>query len=484
MTPHREIEPEQFEALLYSRLSEASSPLLLASDLSESELEGSRTMTNARRFLQAMRDEAPVRATKQLGYLSRSFATRMLRELEWSGDQLAEYFAPRKHVDEVDFHALYQLRAMLQQSGLVRKHRDAFHLTKRAERLLDRELWGELYRTIFLGWFDKTNIALADGLPEDPTMQAYLPFTLWVLHHQASEWKTADELVPYLPHDEELWASVEYEWARRFGRSRQRNDLVCIAIQRRILDPLVDFGLIERDPETSVRRGETVRWRVTPLFSRFITFDFSALTEPSGQYEGDIVTLKITLKGTRPAVWRRVEVPASCDLAKVHGVLNAAMGWHDRHLHEFDIEGRRYGIPDTDWFPEGDFTIPEEQVILGDLARVGVRHFTYGYDFGDGWRHSVTIESIAPAEPGVFYPRCTDGRRAAVPEDCGGVSGFADFVEAMASTKHPEHAELKSWYGDDYDPVAFSAEEVSRVLRVLATGRLPHGWADPSMDTD
>jgi hypothetical protein len=480
MTPHQQIEPKQFEALLYSRLSEASGPLLLTRDLSEQELEDTRTLTNARRFLQALREEAPVRATKQLGYLSRSFATRMFRELEWSGDRLVEYLAPRKHVDEVDLPALYQLRVMLQRSGLVRKQHGAFHLTKRAERLLDRKSWGDLYRTLFLGWFDKTNIALADGLPEDPTMQTYLPFTLWVLHHKAREWKMAAELAPNLPHDEELWASVEYEWRRRFGGTRHGHDLLRTAIERRILDPLVDFGLMERDPDTSTRWDETARWKVTPLFSRFITFDFSALTESDDQYNGDIVALKITLKGTQPPVWRRVEMPASYDLAKVHSVLNAAMGWLDYHLHEFDIEGRRYGIPDADLPPEGDFTIPEERVILGDLSRVGVRHFTYGYDFGDGWMHSVTIESMAPAEPGVFYPRCTDGRRAAVPEDCGGVSGFAEFMEAMASTKHPEHAELKSWYGGDYDPAAFSAEEISRVLRAVATGLPPHGWAGPA----
>lgn len=480
MTPHRQIEPKQFEALLYSRLSQASGPLLLAADLSGQELEDSRTMTNARRFLQALRDEAPVRATKQLGYLSRSFATRMLRELEWSGDRFVEYLAPRKHVDEVDVPALYQLRVMLQRSGLVRKHNGAFHLTKRAERLLNRESWGELYRTLFLGWFDKTNIALADGLPEDPTMQTYLPFTLWVLHHKASEWKTADELAPYLPHDEQLWEAIEYERERRFGAARPGHDLIRTAIEHRILEPLMGFGLMERDPATSTRWGETTRWRVTPLFARFITFDFSALTESADQYEGDIVVLKITLKGTQPPVWRRVEVPAAYDLAKVHGVLNAAMGWLDYHLHEFDIEGRRYGTPDTEWGPEEDFTIPEERIILGDLSRVGVRHFTYGYDFGDGWRHSVTIEGMAPAEPGVFYPRCTDGRRAAVPEDCGGVSGFVEFMEAMASTEHPEHAEFKSWYGGDYDPAAFSAEQISRVLRVVATGHLPHGWANPA----
>ena len=85
-----------------------------------------------------------------------------------------------------------------------------------------------------------------------------------------------------------------------------------------------------------------------------------------------IVTLTITLDGVRPPIWRRLEVPASNHLGELHSTLNAAMGWADYHLHKFEVGDRTYGVPDLDFFPADDKTLPEENVVLGDLVRAGV----------------------------------------------------------------------------------------------------------------
>jgi len=189
-----------------------------------------------------------------------------------------------------------------------------------------------------------------------------------------------------------------------------------------------------------------------------------------------IVTLKITLNGIKPPIWRRLEVPASYHLGELHQALNVAMGWLDYHLHAFEIDGRTYGVPGVGLFPEDDDTLPEENIVLGDLPRVGIKRFEYHYDFGDDWCCGVAIEKIGPAEEGVFYPRCAAGRRAAPPEDCGGLPGFAEFKDAMADPRHPEHGELKTWYGGDFDPEAFSAAGASKLLRQVATGEMPDEW--------
>lgn len=189
-----------------------------------------------------------------------------------------------------------------------------------------------------------------------------------------------------------------------------------------------------------------------------------------------IVTLKITLNGTKPPIWRRVEVPASHTLGELHKVLNGAMGWLDYHLHEFDIDGRLYGQPDADFDDGFEKTLPEDKARLSSVVRAGIKRFGYRYDFGDDWRHTVAIEKTSPAAAGVFYPRCTGGRRAPAPEDCGGPWGLAEFIEAMADPTHPDHDELKAWYGDEYDPAVFSIDEVSTLLRMIATGEFPETW--------
>lgn len=62
-----------------------------------------------------------------------------------------------------------------------------------------------------------------------------------------------------------------------------------------------------------------------------------------------LVQLRVELQHLKPAIWRRLLVPATISLARLHQVLQIAMGWTDSHLHEFDIGGTRYGIPDPDW---------------------------------------------------------------------------------------------------------------------------------------
>ncbi len=42
------------------------------------------------------------------------------------------------------------------------------------------------------------------------------------------------------------------------------------------------------------------------------------------------------------------------------------------------------------------------------------------------------MEKIFPAEPGVVYPRCVTGRRDCPPEDCGGMYGFYELLQAAA----------------------------------------------------
>jgi hypothetical protein len=66
----------------------------------------------------------------------------------------------------------------------------------------------------------------------------------------------------------------------------------------------------------------------------------------AGKRSGTVHQLKITLLGTAPPVWRRVQVPSSMTLGELHQVIQLSMGWQDCHLHEFDVAGTRYGTDD------------------------------------------------------------------------------------------------------------------------------------------
>ena len=69
--------------------------------------------------------------------------------------------------------------------------------------------------------------------------------------------------------------------------------------------------------------------------------------------------------------------------------------------------------------------------------------------------------------PELAYPVCLAGERACPPDDCGGVWGYADLLEALADPKHPEHEWLTEWAGGPIDPEAFDRDEVNKQLARL-----------------
>ena len=136
-----------------------------------------------------------------------------------------------------------------------------------------------------------------------------------------------------------------------------------------------------------------------------------------------IYSFKVTLLATSPPIWRRLLVRADVTLAQLHGVLQAAMGWEDGHMHEFSVGQRRFGRPDPEDRFMGSSVENERRVCLSAiLARVGSKAI-YTYDFGDGWEHGIVLEKRLPVDPMVTCLVCTGGQLACPPEDCGGVPG-------------------------------------------------------------
>ncbi len=94
---------------------------------------------------------------------------------------------------------------------------------------------------------------------------------------------------------------------------------------------------------------------------------------------------------------------------------------------------------------------------------------TIVYDFGDSWEHVILVEKILAPEPGAQYPRCLAGRRACPPEDCGGIWGYEELLETLQHPESPDYAEMREWMEADFDPEAFSVEEVNEEFSALAS---------------
>jgi hypothetical protein len=179
---------------------------------------------------------------------------------------------------------------------------------------------------------------------------------------------------------------------------------------------------------------------------------------------GPTYQFKVTLEGTDPPIWRRIQVP-DCTLESLHVILQIVMGWDDSHLHQFLIRGMYYGVPEPEYVSAGAEMRDEENLSIRKLVNMGPEtRFTYEYDFGDSWNHEIVLEEKLEAEPGLAYPRCIEGQRACPPEDCGGVWGYVDLLAAIADPEHDEHMETKEWLGDEFDPAHFDLVAVNAAL--------------------
>jgi hypothetical protein len=197
-----------------------------------------------------------------------------------------------------------------------------------------------------------------------------------------------------------------------------------------------------------------------------------------------IYRFEIRLREIEPPIWRLIEIPQRASFWDLHVAIQDAMGWLDYHLHEFSLElsraGRvlRIGIPDEE---TGMDVLPGWEEPIALYFRAPGDRALYWYDFGDDWRHDVTLVAIEARVKGKRYPCCIAGQRACPPEDCGGPPGYFEVIHTLASPDDPEHDELRAWLADyrgggrPYDPEAFDPAAVrfssaARRLRRLLDG--------------
>ena len=179
--------------------------------------------------------------------------------------------------------------------------------------------------------------------------------------------------------------------------------------------------------------------------------------------------LSIQLLDIEPPIWRRLAVPGTVSLAKLHAIVQRVMGWGNYHLYLFTVGRKQYGEGVSEWADSDQRVHDAKRVMLEDIAmRKGAR-FTYTYDMGDGWEHEIRVEEIAE---GAAQPvRCMEGARCCPPEDCGGPDGYEELLEIVFDPKHPEYQERREWLGEDFDPERFDAAAVNRGLKRLKIGR-------------
>jgi hypothetical protein len=184
--------------------------------------------------------------------------------------------------------------------------------------------------------------------------------------------------------------------------------------------------------------------------------------------------IRLDLHGAKPPIWRRLELPGDLTLPRVHVAIQAAMGWTDSHLHRFRM-GNDHRSPyfatefDLD---DGDDGMPEHDVRLDQVIAEKGDELWYEYDFGDGWDHKLVVEAVLDDPPATV--RCTAGRMACPPEDCGGIWGYEEIAAWVRSGyddarlpqafQDAEHG--RDWLPVDWHPDHFDLDETNAALEI------------------
>ncbi|MEI8204193.1 MAG: plasmid pRiA4b ORF-3 family protein [Bacteroidota bacterium] len=178
----------------------------------------------------------------------------------------------------------------------------------------------------------------------------------------------------------------------------------------------------------------------------------------------NIIQLKITLKDSKPPIWRRVLVEKNTTFERLHYIIQLVMNWSNCHLHDFEVNGYHISIKDEE---SDEDTVDASSVTLENIVTSEKDKFLYVYDFGDSWEHQIVVEKFLPTDSKLKYPVCTGGKLSSPPEDCGGIPGYYYMLEVLNNKKHPERKEMLEWVGGKFDPDFFDIEDINEGLDSL-----------------
>ena len=173
----------------------------------------------------------------------------------------------------------------------------------------------------------------------------------------------------------------------------------------------------------------------------------------------DVMTfrVRVDLRRSKPLIWRRLELRSDLTLDVMHRVLQAAFSWTDTHLWRFSLGGDPFSgtgqlflcpwdVEEGESWDDGG--LPASGVRLDETMQDAGDVLSYVYDYGDNWELTLRLEEVSPAAADAPSAVVLAGRRAAPPEDCGGVTDGAELAELLG------------------DPDAFDIDAINASLRI------------------
>lgn len=105
--------------------------------------------------------------------------------------------------------------------------------------------------------------------------------------------------------------------------------------------------------------------------------------------------VKIELTGIKPPIWRRIVVPKNLNLSHFDTLVWLIMGWSGYRLSAFEVGDKWYKkrLPDEVDFWDKNMDIDCAKYVLSDILNKKRPKINHYYDFGDDWKHKITLEN-------------------------------------------------------------------------------------------
>jgi len=171
--------------------------------------------------------------------------------------------------------------------------------------------------------------------------------------------------------------------------------------------------------------------------------------------------IRIAIKGTRPLVWRLLEVPSNITFDAFHHVLQLVFGWSNSEDFEFNAHG--YTICNHAHH-ERMTIIAASEVLLSEVLHQRLDKMHYTYNLFSSWLYVLRLDEIVPYKGNQVI--CIEGKNACPIEDIGGVFGHNHLISAYLSDSLAMRRQLE-WIDEAYRPFAFNVMETNSRLELL-----------------
>lgn len=185
-----------------------------------------------------------------------------------------------------------------------------------------------------------------------------------------------------------------------------------------------------------------------------------------------VYQFKISLSGSRPVIWRRVQFPANITFHDLHKIIIDSMEWCGSYSYSFTVnspvDNEKISIGCTGYGESGLRRICAVEAKVVNYISNENKKAIYEYCGYEGWKFEILFQKMINLSSEIQLPRCLTGKRAA-PEEItrmrGGIRLYQDFLRYIKQVDHPDYQqrmeEINEVYEDGFNPDVFDAENIT-----------------------